>query len=126
MRRHSRVPAPEGRGWRIAGTFLWVGLLAGASWSDNPALLDAVKKGDVAAVRSLLESGADANTAQGDGLSVLHLAAQQGSVEIAKLLIGRGANLEAKTRIGGYTPLHLASMSAQEAEIGRASCRERV
>jgi ankyrin repeat protein len=102
---------------RFASTLLCATLLVAAARADNPALLDAVKKGDVAAVRSLLASGADANTAQGDGLSVLHLAAQQGNVEIAQLLIARGANLEAKTRIGGYTPLHLASMSAQEAVV---------
>jgi ankyrin repeat protein len=76
-----------------------------------------VKNGDAPAVRSLLAGGADANAAQGDGLSALHLAAQQGSLEIAKLLIASGADLEAKTRIGGYTPLHLASAAGNAALV---------
>ena len=106
-------------GGRIAGALLCVLLLPGAAASQTPGLLDAVKEGDAQAVRSLLASGADANAAQGDGLSALHVGAQQGNVELVNLLIAAGAKLEAKTRIGGYTPLHVASQGAH-AEVVRA------
>jgi ankyrin repeat protein len=76
-------------------------------------LLDAVKRGDLATVRSLLQSRKDPNTAQPDGLSALHLAAQLGDIEIAKHLIDAGAKVDVKTRWGGYTPLHLAAGAAR-------------
>jgi ankyrin repeat protein len=72
-------------------------------------LLDAVKRRDAAAVRVLLGQGADPSIAQGDGLSALHMAAQSGDLAITRLLIGSGANVDARTRIGDYTPLHLAA-----------------
>ena len=66
-------------------------------------------RGDIEAVRALLEEGADANEAHGDGMTALHWAARHGDAEMAQLLITAGANVEAGTRIGRYTPLHLAS-----------------
>ena len=62
-------------------------------------------------------NGADPDVAEGDGLTALHLAAQEGNLEIAKLLIGGGANVEAKTRIGASTPLHLASAGAHTSVV---------
>ena len=86
--------------------------LTGGILPDDRALLDAAKRGDVAAVRSLLKQGADPNAAQGDGLTALHMAAQEGNLDLAKVLIGAKANVDAKTRLGAYTPLHLASEGA--------------
>src|SRR6185503_11045862 len=83
----------------------------GAALPPGP-LLDAVKKGDVAAVRSLLREGADPNSASGDGLTPLHVAAQEGNTQIARMLINAKASVGARTRIGGYTPLHLAAGGA--------------
>ena len=97
------------RGRALGGAVFAIALLAAAVVPDDRALLDAARRGDVAAVRSLLKEGADPNAAQGDGLTALHLAAEVGQVEIAKVLLGAGAKVEAQTRIGGYTPLHLAS-----------------
>ena len=97
-------------GKRLFGALLAVGLLAAASApEDDRALLDAAKRGDVAAVRTALRDGADPSAAQGDGLSALHIAAENGNLEIAKVLIAARANVSAKTRIGAYTPLHLAA-----------------
>ena len=92
-------------------------LLSGAVPPDDRALLDATKRSDVAAVRTLLEEGADPNVAQGDGLSALHLAAQEGNLEIAELLLAAGAKVGAKTQIGEYTPLHLASEGAHASVV---------
>ena len=96
---------------------LVITLLSGNVPADDGELLDATSRGDVAAVRSLLAEGADPNVAQGDGLTALHVAAQEGNLEIARLLLDAGANVEAKTRIGGYTPLHLAGGGAHAAVV---------
>jgi ankyrin repeat protein len=65
-------------------------LLAASSSTDS--LLDAVGKDDVDKVRALLEDGSDVNAAPGDGMSALHRAARTGSLAMADLLIGAGAN----------------------------------
>ena len=104
----------------LTSAVLAFALSAGATNAAHPEdspLLDATKHGDVVAVRSLLEGGADPDVARGDGLTALHLAAQQGSLEIAQLLIEAGANVEAKTRIGAHTSLHLASGGAHASVV---------
>ena len=100
----------------LAGIGLALTLLTGAMLPPGP-LLEATKRGDVAAVRTLLRGGADVNEAQGDGLTPLHVAAQEGNLDIVRLLIGAHANVEAKTRLGDYTPLHLASGAAHESVV---------
>jgi ankyrin repeat protein len=86
-------------------------VLTAAAPAGQP-LVDAAKRGDAAEVRALLRAGADPNAAQGDGLTALHVAAQAGNLEIARLLIDARANVDVGTRIGGYTPLHLAAQAA--------------
>src|SRR5690242_18813355 len=81
-------------------------LLRAASPSS---VVDAAMQGNRDAVRALLKQGADVNTAQGDGMTALHWAVQKGDVELTQTLLYAGANLKATTRIGGYTPLLLAS-----------------
>ena len=66
------------RGMVLTVVALATVLLAGAVPAADSPLLDATKRGDEAAVRSLLAEGADPNVAQGDGLTALHLAAQAG------------------------------------------------
>ena len=87
-------------------------LLLGAASAVDPSLHQAVRGGDVEAVKALLAEGADPDVARGDGLTALHLAAQAGHTRIADLLIEAGATIDATTRIGAYTPLHLASGGA--------------
>ncbi|MDE0358372.1 MAG: ankyrin repeat domain-containing protein [Gammaproteobacteria bacterium] len=82
-------------------------LLTSADAPDSP-LADAAMKGDAAAVRTLLASGADVNAARGDGMTALHWAAETGNAEIAQILVSAGAILEVTTRLGAYTPLHVA------------------
>ena len=81
--------------------------LAGDARIDSP-VADAAMRDDVAAVRALLAAGADVNAPRGDGMTGLHWAALNGSPEIARMLIGAGADLEAATRIGAHTALHVA------------------
>src|SRR5205823_7486029 len=44
--------------------------------------------------------------------------AQKGDVELAKLLLYASANVKATTRIGGYTPLLMASKNGDAPMIG--------
>lgn len=99
---------------RLAALFTAI-LLAGPV-AESP-VADAAQRGDLEVVRSLLRDGADVNAAQGDGMSALHWAAQGGQVEIIDVLLYAGANPEATTRLGGYTPLHLASRAGRAGAI---------
>jgi ankyrin repeat protein len=56
-------------------------------------LLDAARKGDVAAVKSLLAKGADVNAKTRYNQTPLMFAAQQGHIEIVKLLLEAGADV---------------------------------
>ena len=70
---------------------------------------DAARRGDLAAIRTLLKQGADASMPHPDGMTPLHWAAERGEPAMADALILAGANVTAVTRLGGYTPLHLAA-----------------
>ena len=80
----------------------------GSAMADSP-VADAAMLQDIDRITELVQQGTDVNTAQGDGMTALHWAAENGNRPIADVLIVAGANLHAVTRIGGYTPLHLAS-----------------
>ncbi len=85
-------------------------VFAGATPYES-LVADAAQKGDLDAVRALLQQGADPNAAQPDGLTGLHWAALNDKLGIAEILLYAGATVSPVTRIGGYTPLHLASQS---------------
>ena len=89
----------------------------------SPQIDQAVKDGDAARVRELLDEGADVNALEdgqarelvygGKRLSFtpLHWAAFRGDFDIVRLLVLRGANLNAADTSHG-TPLHLACENA--------------
>ena len=89
------------------------GTAAPAAQQSRAVVADAAMRGDAAAVRDLLRDGADANASQGDGMSALHWAAQNGDADLAEVLIYGGANVAAVTRLGEYTPLHLAARTGR-------------
>ena len=70
---------------------------------------DAAMVEDIERMTQLLQQGEDVNTAQGDGMTAIHWAAENGNGAIADMVIAAGANLDAITRMGGYSALHLAS-----------------
>jgi ankyrin repeat protein len=92
----------------FAGALGALALSAALSAAEG-TVADAAMKGDVATVRTLLKDGADVNAVQGDGVTAMHWAARQGSVDLANTLIVAGANVRATTRFGAITPLHLAA-----------------
>ena len=70
---------------------------------------DAVRKGDKAALRTLLQKKADVNAPQVDGATALHWAVYRDDLEVADLLIRAGANVKAANR-EGVTPLAMAAL----------------
>ena len=73
-------------------------------------LIDAVKRGDHQAVRTLARSKADVNVAEPDGMTALHYAVQGNDLELVSLLIRAGANIKATNRYG-IAPITLAAMN---------------
>ena len=80
---------------------------------------DAAMRGDTARVRALLKDGADVNAPQGDGMTALHWSALNGNLDIANAVLVAGAATEPLTRVGRYTPLHLASSRGHGAIVRR-------
>jgi uncharacterized protein len=80
-------------------------------------LPDAAMQGDQAMVQSLLTQKVDVNAPQGDGTTALHWAAYRDDLEIAKLLLAAGANVQAATREGAITPLLMACQNGNAAMI---------
>ena len=78
----------------------------GAVGSDL-RLVEAVKNGDTAAMRSLVEQHVDVNARQADGATALAWAAYRDSLDAAELLIRAGANVNAANDYGA-TALWLA------------------
>jgi ankyrin repeat protein len=85
--------------------------------ANDTRLADAAERGDREAVRTLLKQKADVNAVQGDGSTALHWAAYKDDVDMARLLLAAGANVKATTRIGGITPLSMASKNGNAAII---------
>lgn len=74
------------------------------------ALINAITHNRVKRVMQLLQQGADPNGCEDDLLfSPLHWAAAHSKVDIARLLVDAGANLEAKDH-EGFTPLETACL----------------
>ena len=57
-------------------------------------------RGDAKGVDDLLNEGIDVNSIDLDGRTALHVAACEGHVEVARLLLSRKANLDARDRWG--------------------------
>lgn len=76
----------------------------------DSALLAAVKKSDIAAVRKLLQQGVAINVPSADGSTALHWAVESDNVELARLLLKSGADAKRANRYG-MTALHLAAVN---------------
>lgn len=93
-------------------------LLTLAATPPDARVADAAERQDLEQVRSLLRQGADVNAAQADGMTALHWMALNGSEEIGRVLLYAGAHVEPTTRVGGYTPLHLATRRGHGEVVG--------
>jgi ankyrin repeat protein len=100
-------------------TALLVLAIAAPAWAagSEPALVAAVKIGDAAAVRALVERKVDVTATEVDGTSALHWAVRSGDMSIAAMLIRAGARVDAANRYG-VTPLSLAARTGRGDLVG--------
>jgi hypothetical protein len=71
-------------------------------------LQDAVRKGDAAAVKALLDEGVDVNTKFRYNATAIFFACDGGHIDVVKVLLDKGADLTVKDSFYGMTPLMLA------------------
>src|ERR1039458_4065848 len=91
----------------IAAGILTAGVSGGVAVAGDTRLVDAVRSGNTAAVRSLIASKVNVNAPSADSSTPLHWAVEQDDFELANMLIDAGADVNAKTRYN-ITPLALA------------------
>jgi uncharacterized protein len=92
-------------------------LATSAAAADSP-VADAAARGDLAAVRALVEKGSDVNAVRVDGTTALHAAVHADRIDIADLLLRAKAKADAADRYG-ITPLFLASQNGNAEMIRR-------
>jgi len=74
----------------------------------NDQLFEAVRKSDAAAVTAALNKGADVNAKFRYGTTALFKAAERGNVEVTKVLLDHGAEVNIKDTFYGATPISWA------------------
>ncbi|MFC4817548.1 MULTISPECIES: ankyrin repeat domain-containing protein [unclassified Flavobacterium] len=82
--------------------------------ATNSPLCAAIAKGDLEAVKTFLEYGADANEAS-NGITPLMYAVRYNRVEIIKLLLAKGAKKEVKDEKGFTAYKYAESSKSKEA-----------
>lgn len=100
----------------VALFFLTAGFLAADG--ARPALIEAAKNDDKAALKALLQKKVDVNATDADGSTALHWASYRDDVESADLLIRAGAKVNTANDLG-VTPLWPASENGSSAMVRR-------
>jgi len=72
-------------------------------------LHNAIYKGDVAAVKAIVDNGADVNAIDTWGQFPLAAALENSSMEIVRYLVEHGADINKRDATSRYTPLHYAA-----------------
>ena len=90
----------------------------GAAGAGDLRLIEAARRVDSAAVRTLLGQGIDVNATQGDGATALHWAAHRDDALTTGLLIEAGADVNATNDLG-ISPLMLACTNGSDAMVAR-------
>ena len=88
----------------LAGLFTHAPAFAQAS-DLNEQLLAAARKSDAAQVKALLDKGASVDAKTRYGATPLFYASDRGSVEVVKLLLERGADVNVKDTFYNATPI---------------------
>jgi len=107
------------------GLLLWVFLILLAILNsylnynaEQHPLIKAINAKDAKRVEMLLREGININVTGEHLKTPLHIASENGTIEIVKLLLEHGANVNARTMYKG-TPLHFA------ASVKRKRCASR-
>jgi ankyrin repeat protein len=85
--------------------------------NPNQQLEKAVEEGRASAIAALVRAGADANTADAQGRSLLFQAAERGDAATVQALVAAGARVGARNKAQA-TPLHAAAAANQVAAVG--------
>src|SRR3990172_6879772 len=105
-------------GWVGMGMVLLFSVAGFAAPESDLRLVEAVEKGDAAAVRALLGQRVDVNLSRADGTTALAWAVHRDDLETADLLIRAGANVNAPNDYG-VTPLFLACTNRNAALVNK-------
>ena len=99
---------------------VWVAvlLMPGVGAGATVPLADAVRAGNLEAVRALLEQRVDVSAQEPDGSTALHWAAHQGDLAAVDLLLRAGARAEGANRYG-VAPLSLAAANGSAGVVER-------
>ena len=101
---HRSLPRLKAAGGQIDGSFIAIGT------SRTTPMLGAFKFGDTDVIRTLLDLGAPVDFADGNQITMLSRSVLNHELELAKMLIARGANVNATDKLG-MTPLLWAASS---------------
>ena len=120
-----QLPIPNSTTPNVGSWFSWalgvcvaLLLVLSARLVADVTLVDAVKSGDAAAVRKLLQGGADGSSAEADGTTALHWAVRRADPATVDLLLKAGAKAGAANRYG-ITPLYLACINGDPVMVTR-------
>lgn len=119
MQRTQRGTRPAPRSFRRAlalGVVVGVTFAAGVTAAERPALIEAARNADAAAVRALLRNRVHVNAVGGDGTTALHWASYRDDTESADVLIRAGAQVNAANDLGA-TPLWAACENGSAAMV---------
>jgi ankyrin repeat protein len=94
--------------------FLAAALSAQTASEKADSLSEAARKGDVTAVKKLLDEGVNVDTKFRYNRTALSFAADRGHADVVKLLLDRGADINAKDTFYNATALIWAVSPAQE------------
>src|SRR5215813_8222735 len=84
----------------------------------NDQMWEAVRKGDTATVKALLDKGADVNAKFRYGTTALFKAAERGNVDVVNLLLERGADVKVKDTFYCATAMTWALENAHIEVVG--------
>ena len=82
--------------------------------SVDRQFLHAVENGDLEQVKEALGKGADVDVTDNIGQTALMAASRKGHKAMVKLLLDKGADVNAKTKMYGWTALKAAAMEGHE------------
>ena len=115
--RVSAPPRPVSAKTFVAASLMFAAALCTTPSAQSPRpLVDAVRRGDHAAVSTLLRNKALANQAAADGTTALHFAVEANDVELVRMLVTAGADVKAANRYG-LRPMTLAAVNGSEPVI---------
>jgi ankyrin repeat protein len=98
------------------------GMLAALTDDERAAVVRAAEAGDTAAVALMLDLGFPLETRGDNGATPLHAAAYSGSAGTVRLLLDRGADIEAQDTTWNSTPLGCAAVgSGEQPQANRAA-----